>query len=306
MKKIFTKIFTIVLTLVGLQSFAQTTLAPGDIAFIAYAVDAPDRFAFINFVDLAPGTTISFTDNKWRSVDSLGTTEQILVWTSPANVLSAGTVVTVMTDTLTPSNAHNLAICNFGTASDELDNLGSNGEQILAFQGASISPSFIAGISSKGWESVCDQANTGNTDRSCLPLALTNGVNAVSFPTEVDNGFYDCVNFASTGTPGQMLASINDSTHWVRSNTNQTWPTCSIVLGNKSVKESVPFKAFPNPSSTGVFNLTKNVSLQVYNMVGVNVMNAVNTNTVDISGLSAGVYIVRTNNNEMIKIVKSN
>ncbi len=41
-------------------------------------------------------------------------------------------------------------------------------------------------------------------------------------------------------------------------------------------------------------------------MVGVSVMNSVNTNTIDISGLSAGVYIVKTNNNEMIKIVKSN
>ncbi|RKY92005.1 MAG: hypothetical protein DRQ13_10835 [Ignavibacteriae bacterium] len=65
------KILLILLTLiVSALINAQTVLAPGDVALIAYQTDDPDRFAFVSLVDISESTTINFTDNSWDGIET--------------------------------------------------------------------------------------------------------------------------------------------------------------------------------------------------------------------------------------------
>lgn len=66
-------------------------------------------------------------------------------------------------------------------------------------------------------------------------------------------------------------------------------------------KESDLLKAFPNPSSTGIFNLGDDTFWEVYSISGVKVKQG-KGNLVDISDSAKGVYLLKTIN-ETIKLV---
>lgn len=72
----------------------------------------------------------------------------------------------------------------------------------------------------------------------------------------------------------------------------------SDILSTKSFNEISGLKMFPNPLSGNVLNVTSNSSadktIAVYDVLGKNVLNAKVTNeTVNVSGLNSGVYIVK-------------
>ncbi|RQH17304.1 hypothetical protein D5R40_33390 [Okeania hirsuta] len=77
------------------RNVAQTSLIPGDIAFIAYQMDNPDRFAFVLLEDISANTKIKFTDSGWNG-SALYTTlnESTCTWTS-TSAISAGTVISI-------------------------------------------------------------------------------------------------------------------------------------------------------------------------------------------------------------------
>lgn len=64
----------------------------------------------------------------------------------------------------------------------------------------------------------------------------------------------------------------------------------------ENIKKSA-FSVFPNPSSSGVFELKNNAteSWEVYNLSGVKVLSG-NGKTINISRFSNGIYIIKTNN----------
>ena len=70
--------------------FAQN-LKPGDLMFTAYNTQQ-DGWALVALVDLAPGTTVYFSDNAWRS-GSFAPGKGFERWTSGAAPIAAGTVV---------------------------------------------------------------------------------------------------------------------------------------------------------------------------------------------------------------------
>jgi len=51
---------------------------------------------------------------------------------------------------------------------------------------------------------------------------------------------------------------------------------------------------YPNPTSDKI-NINKNVDINVFNYIGDNVISKNNTNTLDVSKLSAGVYMLQIN-----------
>lgn len=72
----------------------------------------------------------------------------------------------------------------------------------------------------------------------------------------------------------------------------------SDILSTKSFNEISGLKLFPNPLSGNVLNVTSNSNadktIAVYDVLGKNVLNAKVTNeTVNVSGLNSGVYIVK-------------
>jgi len=194
----------------------------GDIAFVAYATDAPDRFAFMALADIAANAEIAFTDNAWSSGSAICTNEETVRWAAPATGVLKGTVVRIQG-----------ATANVGSiVSGNLSNLSTSGDQIFAYTGTSASPSFITGLSSTTFTGAC-QACGVNTNASCIASGLTNGINSISFASHADNGYYNGVTY---GTAATLRTEINNPVNWIRSGSVQTWPTpWSFTIGNVSI-----------------------------------------------------------------------
>ncbi|MEO0758143.1 MAG: ExeM/NucH family extracellular endonuclease [Cyanobacteria bacterium J06648_16] len=179
-------------------------LIAGAIAFVEFNFSNPDSFEVVALVDIPAGEVIYFTDSGWRADNSFRANEGTLTWTAPAGGVSAGTVIEI--DALA------------GIA------LSTSGDQILAYQGTAANPTFLAALHSDGlsWNADATSANT-----SALPLGLTNGVNAIAL-SEVNNGKY---NGATTGSPSELLAAINDPSNWVSDNNTRQEFTDTFTLG---------------------------------------------------------------------------
>ena len=125
--------FTLLLTLCfSVLSFGQTTLSPGDIVIIEMQGDAPDEFRFVPLVDLEAGTTIRFTDNGWLGT-ALRSGEGTVLYTAPTGGVTKGTNIKYSVGGSTT---------DFATDGNDL-NIASSGDQILAYQGETASPTFI-------------------------------------------------------------------------------------------------------------------------------------------------------------------
>ena len=213
----------LVVTLTVFYTNAQTTLAPGDIAFVGSNTDGGSNFfdsvSFVLLKDIDDATTITFTDRGWNDVtgftDFEGDGE--FTWTSDS-ARSAGEVVTIDMSLLFPAA---YAII---------------GDQLFAIQGTITTPVFIAGLQYN--DATGDDANWDggsiNNSSSALPDQLTNGVNAVRLygagSIESDNWQFDC-NLASgntlTGTAVELSAIINNVSNWKNNNTTIFSPTAN-------------------------------------------------------------------------------
>lgn len=225
----------IYLTLVGLfvavtnfNAHSQTVLAAGDIAIVAFNTDDPDQFGFVPLVDLAQGTTVSFTDNGWTGT-ALTTSEGTFQWTASASI-TKGTVILI-----------NPSSISFSTS----------GDQLFAYQGAASNPTFIYGLSTRAWVTGSINANT-----SRRPSSLIVGSTALSFSTERDNGFYNIV--STSGTKSQVLSSISNANNWTRSDSRySTFPSWQFNLGTGSIEPTVHAS---NLSFTNVTTYSANFS----------------------------------------------
>ncbi|MBF4465046.1 T9SS type A sorting domain-containing protein [Flavobacterium sp. LC2016-12] len=213
---------------------AQTTLAPGDIAFIGYQTGTTtDGFSFITLKDMSMGTMVYFTENGWGDGTWVPLTpETHLLWTVPA-FTPAGTIISIVeaatADTFTVTGTTTASI-TIATGSG-FNLLG--GDQILAYQSLTgpepaTTPTFIAGIhgdynSSKydpitTWNTV-DSAASGGGSESSLPPGLTNGVNCISlFPGVMEQANSKYIG-TLTGSVAELLAKINNpsASYWSHS-----------------------------------------------------------------------------------------
>jgi len=78
---------------------------------------------------------------------------------------------------------------------------------------------------------------------------------------------------------------------------NTTW--ASVTSGSLSVKENAiaGLKVYPNPVTGGKFSITTNSNadktVAIFDVLGKQVLNTIATETVNVSNLKAGVYIVK-------------
>lgn len=222
----------------GLQEFAQLTA--GDIAFLHVNADSPKDFSWVALVDIAAGEEFFFTEDGWNGTEFYpAITEAHILFTAPGGGISAGTVVTISEDAVTPNTFN----CSTGSAvlasagTDTWD-FSTAGDQILAYEGTVNNPTqFIAGITVDYNGSAYDPstmwATTGlsNITSSALPPGLTNGTNAIAVINannygsvgELDNNRYTCT--LTSGTKSQLLAAINDYSNWEGHNTT-TYSPC--------------------------------------------------------------------------------
>jgi hypothetical protein len=198
-----------------------TSLVPGDIAFVEYSSDSPDHFSFILLREITENTKINFTDKAWDG-SALLSGEDIYYWRGTGRSYAAGEVIHIEEDSIYSDE---------GFVDPNLSGFSNNGDQILAFQGDTLTPSFIAGFSTTNWIS----SGVPTNNDSYLPVVLLLGDTALGFSTEIDNGCYN--NIVTSGSPPQLREAINDPANWIRDNSlsNISFPNWNLVIEYASV-----------------------------------------------------------------------
>jgi hypothetical protein len=219
-------LFVCISSIVSAQS-----LSSGSIAFLGYQTNAPDGFTFITLTELAPSTSIHFTDNGWDG-NALFSYEESLTWISPNSILAPGSVIYIYDDNVTNGTS---PMVGSGSVTGELPSLSSSGDQILAYTGSESNPTFIAAITNSNWLTTC-VTGTPNANATCLPSPLVSGLNAqspVNSSSVVTNMFF--TSSTLTGTPAQILAQLTNPANWTISNDIAVagatqWPNWNIAI----------------------------------------------------------------------------
>lgn len=207
MKNLF---YTLILLFCTQQYVSAQLTAPGDIAFVAMNADGTDGIAFLALVDIAPNTTIYFTDNEWTG-SGFNTNESYFQWTHTACV-PAGTVIIIQNinqGTLNSASANPTA--NIGTvtwsvtaAPNNNSGIANSDECVYAYLGTShTAPTvFLAGIASS--------AGYGGT---LAGTGLTTGSTFIQFTNNHDVFVYTSTNTCEA-TQSATLTKIANTANW--------------------------------------------------------------------------------------------
>lgn len=274
----------------------QTVFTAGDIAFVAYRMNATateDEVAFITFVDIIAGTFINFTDSKYTT-NSPAQCANGIVWTA-TQCVPAGSVVTIQTSAL---------LSNSGTVTGSGFGLSSGGDQVIAYTGSNTTPNYLTALTSNGW--VATNTSCGGS-LSMLPVGLTDGISSLNTTTSPGNVAGNTVNaFYSgiqTGTPAALRTSILNPANWTGvagGTAAQTWPTwnfpSSLQVQSVSVVNNTTIQVTFNNnleviSASNIANYTG-----VPNLASVTVLNNVATLNYSIGFASATNYTLVISN----------
>lgn len=212
---------------------AQTILSPGDIAFTSFQSTNPDQFSFVILTDIQSGTEINFTDKGWQSSGSLRSREGIYTWTAITNYTCG--------DEINISSVSGMS-------------LADDGDQILAYQGTSTSPNFVAAINFN--DSKWSDATSAQT--SALPPGLTEGVTAVAVGDR-GNGYYNIT--TTTGGQNTILSQINDRNNWTTSDSPQTFTPGTYSCTNTTTTYIYDGTSWTPNDPSGVSTLDDDISV---------------------------------------------
>ena len=114
-------------------------LATGDIAFYSFNASDPDGFSIITLVNIAPNSTIYFTDSEWNG-NRFKKGENHMIWNSGDDVITAGTVIKFETIKTNPKVSSGKSFNTIG--------LNQNGDALFAYTGMIQMPEvFLAAVS---------------------------------------------------------------------------------------------------------------------------------------------------------------
>lgn len=218
-----------ILVALGHTSARADLIGPGDLAFTGWNSDAPDAFAFVVLSDVAPNSTVFFTDRPWDGSAFSGS-EGTLTWGSPASSIAAGSVISV-----TDADSGSIAV-NHGSierSSGNL-NLANSDEQTFAYLGSADNPTaFLAAFANDASQIIL--SNTG----------LADGTTAQIIDGDEDILAYDGPRFVN-GPYSDFLALVGNDANWLtedgtgNQSNNGTSPDLPF--------DTTPF-ATPEPSS---------------------------------------------------------
>lgn len=174
-------------------------LQQGDLAFSSFNADE-DGWAVLALVDLAPGTTIYFSEQTWDSATaSFSGGEATYTWTIDGDAVTAGTVVRFASVNNGSRSASVGTFSATGSAS-----LSVSGETLFAYVGpAAGSPdAFIAGLSSESFAG-------GQLDGTGLVL----GQGAIDLPGGTDYAEYAGAR-SGLASFADYLALLGDPGNW--------------------------------------------------------------------------------------------
>jgi trimeric autotransporter adhesin len=216
----------------------------GDISIVGVTADAPDSFAFVNWVDIPNGAKLSFTDNGYNG-STLLNNENTILWENNTGIpIPAGTVIK-FTDNGTDFD--------LGTKiSGTFDGFSASDDTILIYEGNATTPHYIFGLSMRAWVS------TGviNTNNSYLPASL-NVANGNIVVGTLDNNEYN-KSRDNQELFSEYRALVNNPVNWTGNNSNFAISSTDFTLcpwWNGTVWSN---GTGPNSSTSGVIKGTYN------------------------------------------------
>ncbi len=287
------------------RDLSETILNPGDIVIVCFNADGTDGFSFITLVNIKEGTRIYFKDAGWQSDDrwynnNNTTREGTVTFTAPANV-TAGDYFRY---------DKNNATTDPWSSTDIINNIGTSGDQIIAYQGDFLDPRMIYAVHNRnqnnsssaggvaGWN-----ADASNDFSSALPKGLTDGVNALAFSHQ-DN--YAYIGSVDSGTADELRTAVANTSNWTGHSSSNLVSSCPSD-GFTVIQSGGPFGAVLSDSSDVSCSGNSDGSLTVsvingtapYTYVWSNgsTFNTNDTSTT-ISGLAPGNYSVTVSDNQ--------
>lgn len=159
----FLLLLTLVIVLFWQTRYQGTQLKTGDISFIGFNAIENDSFSIVSFVDIAPHSSIRFTDSEWDGT-RFDLDENCMTWNSGENWIKAGTVVHF-------SREGNQALVSVGMV-DRPIRLSRNEDAVFAYVGTEYLPNHFLAAMANSESAYGTLENTG----------LTNGKTALTFP----------------------------------------------------------------------------------------------------------------------------
>jgi Secretion system C-terminal sorting domain len=261
---------------------AQTTLVKGDLAFTGYIGNGggTDEFSFVLLRAITANTIIKFTENGWTrtspTVGAFRTGEGTLQFTSIG--LPAGAEVRIVcsaTPTATYAglglSAGTVAILAAPEGNNSTPAFSVNGDQVIAYQGASTTPTLIAAIhmnsynngipaepitSTADWDGAYNTSNASGLPGLTGSNFLTNGVDAIWIPAnptvEFDNARFNCT--GPLTTVAQIRTALFNVANWTTSDAiaGFTLPTNCNYLGAFLPVQLLSFQAKNNLANIDV------------------------------------------------------
>lgn len=234
--------FFIILCSAG-KSWAQTTLAAGDIAIIGFNTDkSPDDIVILVLKDLSAGTVFYVNDNEVLTAG--GTSFADLNEAEASFTVKAGQSIPKGTVIVLPWGGGLTSTATYDWSVTAGAGLGNN-EEIYVYNATSITSvtptSFIFGVT--------QGSNTG-----LIPNGLTNGT------TWIDHGTlrayrYNVTGATYSGTQAQLLAAIGNAANHTGASTYNFLPgdwTFSVLSATQTVNLSVSANAGSEAGTTAV------------------------------------------------------
>lgn len=117
--------------------------------------------------------------------------------------------------------------------------------------------------------------------------------NATDFPSHIGMG-------SNTSTIGKLSSySQTGRGLW----TGYWRPNSVKVSVGPEAMPHTTLLAWPNPSN-GILHVEHTEEISVFSQMGMEVFHGIGTESIDISGIPAGVYFLRTNDGKTTKIIK--
>jgi hypothetical protein len=149
-------------------------------------------------------------------------------------------------------------------------------------------------------------ANKGE-DRSVMNLdfKLSGGGEQVGF-WNPQMGVLDTLTYEAQDSDTSYGRATDGASIWVNfwaPTPDETNANGSVVSVKNLITNGEALNVFPNPTNGTEVTLNKVANIQVYSITGQNVYSQNNTSTLDVSNFHSGVYFIRTEKGEMVKLI---
>lgn len=199
------------------------SLIPGDIAIIGINCDDPDSFSFFPLVNLEAGCEIKFSDSGVKTNGFFRGGEGAVKYRTPAGGIKAGTIIAY-----TGVTNSDFTSCNDSIVGRSGLSLSTSGDQLIAFQDSSSTPSFLYALST--YRNIWNSEAT-NTNNSSLPAGLICGITAIAVGAVSSDNDNVAYNMSQTiGTRDEILSAIGDVNNWISSQTILQLPAGSFEI----------------------------------------------------------------------------